>query len=249
MIQTIDNVEEIDEAVALGPMLVGISATFGLNTAGYIEYSEKIKKADSTIPVVWGGVHASAVADLAMKNEHVNFVVIGEGEIALYELAEALSGKREFDTVRNLVFRKNGRAVANNEVPIIEKSMDLFPLDFDLIDNCEKYVQAIGKDRVFQALTASRGCPHRCAFCFNRLFNRSVWRTHSVERILSDVMALKEKVDFNRIRFVDDNVFTRRDRARQIIAKLSEIGLSLFLPNIRLDDIDDDMLKYFGAWF
>jgi hypothetical protein len=51
-----DNIEHyVNQTLSYDPILVGISARFGLYTDYYIKYSRMIKKANPYIPIVWGG--------------------------------------------------------------------------------------------------------------------------------------------------------------------------------------------------
>ena len=239
-------------------MLVGVSATFGLYTEEYIAYSERLRS-KSQVPIVWGGVHAGSVYELCMKKDYIDFVIMGEGEVALFELAETLrkNGGIEnarkiviggFDKVRNLVYKNNDRFYVNNEIPVTENDIDIFPLDLDLMPNYEAYIETVGKDRIFHALQTSRGCPFNCTFCYNNQFNQRKWRKHSVERILSDVAAIRERVEFNKIRFVDDLFFTHKKRAKEIISRLyNEMGIAIFAPDARLDNLDDEMCEFLLA--
>ena len=248
VIQEVRAAEEIDsfvkEAIKLNPILIGVSGTFGLYTADYIEYSSKIKQ-EANIPVVWGGVHVGSIFDLVLKKNFVDFVIRGEGEIALFELAEAIREKRGFGNVRNLIYKDNEKLIINNMTPVTEKNVDLFPLNFDLLDNYDQYVETTyAGDRIFHALQASRGCPHNCTFCYNNEFNKRRWRKHSIDRVLSDVLELRQRVNFNKIRFIDDQFFANSQRAKDIIATLYDHGITLFIPDMRLENLTEDMIEF-----
>ena len=77
--------------IKINPLLVGITAL----TVNYSEMktlSRLIKTTDElkNIPVVLGGVHVSFLPEICIKECDADYVVMGEGEITLLELAEAL---------------------------------------------------------------------------------------------------------------------------------------------------------------
>ena len=70
-----------------------------------------IKKANSDVKTVLGGVYPSISPDVAKEDENLDFIVIAEGEKRLIDLMDCIKKKKPFDTVDGLHFRdekKNG---------------------------------------------------------------------------------------------------------------------------------------------
>jgi len=226
------------------PLLVGISAMFDFFMPDYIELSKKVKQIDSNIPVVFGGLSASANYDLLLKEEFVDYVVKGEGEVALLELCEHLIGNKELNEVRNLHYSRNNEIVSNNPLPLGEKELDQFELDFDLFDDYSPFVRKEQSGIVFRGLQSSRGCPFSCTFCLNNSFNNRKFRFHSVERFINDVKKLREKVYFNSLTLYDYQFFGHEKRAKEIIARLYEIGIKIASVSVRMENVTDENLKF-----
>ncbi len=73
------------------PAWIGFSTLTGAVLAPTIEASRRARKLG--IPVVWGGVHASTVPELCLKND-ADYVVAGEGEETIVELADLCKGRK-----------------------------------------------------------------------------------------------------------------------------------------------------------
>ena len=95
-VQMLDNylmkksLEEVKQLIAnLNPMMVGItcgSATY----ARCVETAKTIKEAKPDCAVVVGGWHASYLPETLLSHPEIDYVVMGEGERAITQLAQAL---------------------------------------------------------------------------------------------------------------------------------------------------------------
>ena len=226
------------------PLLVGISAMFDFFMPDYIELAKGVKEIDKNIPIVFGGLSASANYDLLLKEDFVDFVVKGEGEVALLELCQHLNGEKELKDVRNLFYLTNNSVVGNNTLPLGEKELDQFELDFDLLDNYDKYVQKEQSGIVFRGLQSSRGCPFSCTFCLNNSFNNRKFRFHSVERFINDVKKLREKVFFDSLTLYDYQFFGHEKRAKEVIEKLYDIGIKIASVSVRMENVSDENIDF-----
>lgn len=63
---------------------------------------------------------------------------------------------------------------------------------------------------------SSRGCPHRCGFCYTHLFHHRRWRAKSVEKVLDEVEKIIKKYRIKKLLFVEDNVFVDKKRVMAI---------------------------------
>ncbi len=69
-------------------------------------------------------------------------------------------------------------------------------------------------------ITASRGCPNRCAFCYNSAGNRAYMR-RPIEDVLADIRALGTR----HVLFIDDNFIGSPEYARELLEKLRGMNL------------------------
>lgn len=192
------------------PLFVGFSLLTGPAIAPAIKASELLKEKFPELNIIWGGVHPSLLPHQCLKEDFIDFVVVGEGEKTIVELAEALKNKKnELDAVSGLVYSSKGKLRINSCRDFLE-NLDEFTPAWDLL-NIDRYI----KDKAFTLVT-SRGCPHRCGFCYNAIVNKRKWRAHTANWVLKQLKYLG-KYDINHFEFRDDNFFTDRNRAFEIV--------------------------------
>ena len=112
-----------------------------------------------------------------------------------------------------------------DEIPI-ELPFDLLPLD--------KY--ATLKSGRFHIQT-SRGCPHKCGFCYNTVYHKRTWRGKSAHRVVDEIEYALEK--FPHIKIIDpidDNFFVDQKRVIDICKEIIRRKIKIsWRANCRFD--------------
>ena len=204
---------------------------------------------------VWGGIHAEALPEDALK--YANAACIDEGENALRELAERLAQKQAVDDIDGLVTSRdhleekltNCRLIRDlDALPHLDIGPDnhwvldpiedmLKPMDNALMESIMPLMPAMGGGalKVYRTMT-SRGCPHRCTYCANRIKaerhpGEQYLRFQSPEHVLGELqMAVNQYPFIQGIHFFDD-VFTAMPEAQlETLCRLvrDEIGLPFY---------------------
>ena len=231
------------EIAALRPLFVGISLTFGFVSAECAEFSRKVKMVDRKIPVVWGGIHASAVPDLCLNSDVVDYVCIGEGERTIVEVARCFERGDSPEEVESVAYQRNGEFFMNPLHPF-ETNIDNFDIDWDCVDLSQYALkEALSGKVIFKAYQSGRGCPYDCSFCYNSAFNKRRYRPHSIEFVMKDLKMLKERLNINMVEFVDDHFFTNKKRAFALLSQMKQIGISTYNIGVRADHIDDELFR------
>ncbi len=217
----------LDRADVSSADLVGISATTSTAPAAYA-LADGLRAAG--LPVVIGGPHPTFVPDDALP--HADFVARGEGGDGLMlELIEALAGEREFEDVRGLSFRRDGRPV-HNELRERPADLDVLPVpDLSLI---------VGSQRIRETpIMTSLGCPFDCTFCtVTMMFGRS-YRFRSPESVIAELEATRPKAVF----FYDDNFAANKRRLKQLLRMMIDRDLTpSWTAQVRTDVARDDEL-------
>ncbi len=233
------NEKQIDDAVKkiieIKPDYIGVSVMTGIQTSHSAEFSKKIKEVGGSIPVLWGGIHPSLLPEQCIKEDYIDYVIYGEGEMTILEFTEQFLGAKNFSQISGLAYKKSGKVFINPERPLIE-NLDEWRLDFSLLD-LEQFIFPLGKYKRVIAYKASRGCPFGCGFCYNYRFNKSRWRIWPENSVLEDFKFIKEKYKIDAVKFYDDNFFVDKKRA---ISLLKAINLPAHVE-IRIDFIDDTL--------
>ena len=66
-------------------------------------------------------------------------------------------------------------------------------------------------------ISTSRGCPHRCRFCYNIDYHNRLWRARGINKVLQEVdwIISNLKNPLKKIIFTDDNFFVNKKRRDQ----------------------------------
>lgn len=226
----------LDFVIKKDPIFVGFTVLTGPQAYYSAILSQKIKERVD-VPIVWGGVHPTVVPEQCLSEDFIDIVVIGEGEEVAPELARALERGRDLSKIRGIGYKHNGQYVINEQRPPV-KNLDNYQPSWHLIDVRKYLWKAWGCERGI-TYVSSRGCPHRCAFCYIQSTPYRKWRAHSIERVVSDIEWLKDEYDIDGVFFYDDNFFVNRKRALEIVKR---IGIRWF-GEPRFDYITEDLVK------
>lgn len=165
-----------------------------------LETIRRVKGISKDIKTVLGGAHSTNHPLETIAIPEVDFVCIGEGEILVFELMEALDGKREFSGIKGLVWKDKDGNIVRNEGSGYVANLNLLPQPaFDLLPY-EKYYSMIGTGASTGVLCSSRGCPYQCTFCSKPF---STYRGRTVENII-DEMRLYYDRGIREFMFFDD---------------------------------------------
>jgi len=179
-----------------------------------VDLTKEIRKKTKSI-VIWGGVHPTMEPESCL--DYVDCVCIGEGEEALQELARLMESNKSYYSTRNFWFRKGNQIIKNPLRPYIQ-DLDKLPFqDYSFEDHYVLWnnkVQPMIEEAIGPTYNTNmtRGCPNRCAFCCNEVFNnkykgQNLFRRRSVDSLINELKMIKKSNNFvglKRIRLVDD---------------------------------------------
>jgi|GEM_PF-2645585 len=171
------------------------------------------------VPVVWGGMFATTLPEAPLRSGWVDYVAVGEGEKLIVELARAISEGTGPEGVPGVGWKKNGEIIINPPAPLAE-DIDEFEFGLDLVD-WENYIKDMPGGERYVRVPFSRGCPFRCAFCYNCADpSRQKWRGHSTEYMKEMLSFLQKKYGANLFFFVCDNPFGKVEEGKRVIEGL-----------------------------
>lgn len=225
--------------------MVGVSVI-----AGYYQYrkilkiSEAINKSRNRPYYVIGGHGPTPEPEYFMKKTKADAVVMGEGEITVIELIEAMSGKRAFSSVNGIAYRENGKIAINprrglimdlNSIPM--PAYDLFPMEYYRL---LRMPHATNSDLVMPVLSG-RGCTFQCNYCY-RLDKG--FRPRSSESIIEEIRFLKDKYNITYVAFSDELLISSEQRTISICNDFIKAKLNIKWDcNGRLNFAKPDILK------
>lgn len=237
-------------ALDKGTVAAAVTAMTGTMILHALKAAAEVRRL-SRAPVVWGGIHASLLPAQTVAHELADFVVEGEGEKAFAELVRRLAAGMGPEGIPGVWYKKDGRPAGTPRGELLDLD-ELPPVPYHLAD-MEKYIQHYGGGRRTLFYQSSRGCPHRCAYCYNKVFNAGRWRARSPELLLAELRELKERYRLDAVFIWDDNFFIDHKRAMLIVAGIRKLGLKCLLHGAdvdtiaRMSDADLDFLEAAGV--
>jgi anaerobic magnesium-protoporphyrin IX monomethyl ester cyclase len=239
------SIEENAEIVlATDPDMVGFSAT----TSGFmdaVEMSAIIKTRRPDIKIVFGNVHVSSIGAPILEHfPEIDYLVIGEGEGALLDLANGVALAK----IDNLVFRdqeNEGRIVSN---PRRRRILNLDELPFPAWEKLAGFPHAYHlplfayEKHHGATMITSRGCPYTCSFCDRTVFER-LYKTNSAQYVYDHMKHLRDKFGVYHVNFYDDLFTAQKKRVEELCDLLIEKPLGMqFNCAIRTGHTSDEML-------
>lgn len=153
------------------------------------------------IPAVWGGGYTNAYYDVILDNGCADYVSMGDGELSLTQLADALASGGDLSGVSGLIYKKDGRLV-KNEVRSIPAG-ELPRLDLTLVDP-KKYAQPFFCTEKMVHLYLSKGCPFNCTFCNRELIGNTSYRSRNLDDVVAEIRYLVDECGCDGIYFYDE---------------------------------------------
>jgi len=222
------NVEEkaiADVIKKTRPKIVGLGCLTGTAIDDAIYVSKTIKAIDPSIRIVWGGIHATISPDSVLREDFVDLVVIGDGEIAFSQILDnVIKNKLALESIDNLGYKRNGQLIYNKRVFI---DLNQLPLPAWHLIRVEKYIRKkFYADRVL-TINTSRGCPYKCDFCCVPAVHQGHWRAMRAEKIIENLRYLKEHYDIDAFQVDDDEFDIDKKRVLKLCDLLESQKLNL----------------------
>ncbi|HUF39259.1 MAG TPA: radical SAM protein [Anaerolineales bacterium] len=166
--------------------------------------------ADRGIPVIIAGSDASDHPENYLDHG-ADYALIGEGELTLRELSDALTGRsdRPLESIAGLAWRETDpdgkRRIRRNPRRPDIRDLDHLPFPaWDLVD-VERYRRIwLERHGYFSMnMVTTRGCPFHCNWCAKPIWGQR-YNSRGPENVAQEMKFLKETYAPDHIWFVDD---------------------------------------------
>jgi anaerobic magnesium-protoporphyrin IX monomethyl ester cyclase len=239
--------EILQEIIDFSPQLVGFSV-MTYNYFASLSLAKKIKQYNPGILTVFGGYHPSFFPEIVKENA-IDFVIIGEGEETFKELLRVLNNPEQgYETIRGIAYF-DGKLHINQPRERI-KDLDSLPnplRDFNILKECRisglNYPPLSKQNSVAQILY-SRGCPHNCIFCCSPfLYGKRVY-FRSPEKVVDEMQEINEKYGTNYFYFADLSFNLNRKKVIALCQEIKKRKLDVnWFCMCRVNNIDEELLK------
>ncbi len=237
------------------PDIIGTS-NLTIEKSLYDKVVALIKKHHPAIPVIAGGAHVNAAQEEVLRDPHIDYLVLGEGEESFPLLVEAILSEAEekLPRIKGIAYRRNGAVEKTEKRPYIE-DLDQLPFPcWDLLDletyyRLPPFMPFIPKGRrPYMQIVSSRGCPYNCTFCHSIMGKR--FRTRSPENVFAELETLYKGYGISEFEILDDCFNFDQERAEKICDLIIQSGIKmkLWFPNgLRGDRLSERLLEKLAA--
>ena len=165
------------------------------------------------VKTVFGGIHATLTPDTIIREPAVDFVIMGEGERPLCQLAQALTGQQKTFSIPGLWY-KDQNEIKHNPVARPQK-IDQLPwpdkaLFEDYINFQDDYI-----------IMTARGCVYHCSYCcetyLNDLYANRFYRRRTPASVIKELKVMRARYAFKRVMFNDALFFLEKDWLRAFL--------------------------------
>lgn len=93
-------------------------------------------------------------------------------------------------------------------------------------------------------MNTSRGCPYRCAFCYNEVFSKRHWRGLSAGKVIEQINYLQSEYGVSHVNFLEDNFTVNKKRLIEICDALIKERTDLeWECESRIGSLDRNLLQ------
>ncbi|MFA4851416.1 MAG: radical SAM protein [Bacteroidales bacterium] len=239
----------LEEILRYEPDLVAYSAmTVNINL--FKEADAKLRRYltanNKSVVRVMGGAHPTYCPDILDECD-LDAVCIGEGDNAILEIVSRIENKQNLLNIPN-VMAKNTKHCKKELI----QELDFLPfIDRDIIYRTAPYYKSFG----LRSFLASRGCPYKCSYCFNHVYNKifescgPIVRRRSVDHLIAEIKyVIKEFPPVRYIRFADDTFVHKVDKwLEEFVAKYKkEVGLPFYCL-MRSNTMTEDVARMLSS--
>ncbi|MCX8119009.1 MAG: B12-binding domain-containing radical SAM protein [Desulfobacterota bacterium] len=226
--------------------VIGITCSATCLSPEAIQAIHLCRRMSPASKIVAGGSHFTLLAEPILKEIHdLDYIVLGEGEIAFSELLKQLSSGGDGRGLKGVAYRENGGVVLNRS-PSLIPNLDSLPLPaYHLIDLEQEAYYWHGMGRRAFGLSTSRGCGDRCAYCSETRFWEGVWRGRSGKKVVEEISYLYHRHGKSLFVFNENTFNWSRRRVEEFLEELGRSGLRIhFWFQSRVRDIlrDEDLI-------
>lgn len=201
--------------------------------------------------IVLGGPDVTYNVENYLKSG-ADFLIIGEGEVTMYELYEALQNKSDLHQINGIAFIEKEQVIQTPE-RTKWKELDELPLPNRAAIDMQRYLSTWKNNHGKSSMTIStqRGCPYTCKWCSTAVYGLS-YRRRPAHLVAQEMKLLKDQYKPDAIWFVDD-VFTVSHKwliafKEEVVAQDALIPFECITRAERLNDEILQLLKEIGCF-
>ncbi len=217
---------------------------------GYYQY-EKMKNLSKAINnsknrpfYIMGGYGPTPEPEFFLKKSGCDVVGLGEGELSLPKIMEAIENKTSLRDVPGIAWIENGKLQKTPRAPLVHDLNTLPPIPYELFPmeyyRMLRLAKAKPTDFIMPMMSA-RGCSFKCTFCYRM---DPGYRIRTPENLLDEVEMLYRKYGINYISFEDDLLMSSVEHTEAVCLAFLKRNLPVkWSCNGRLNYCSEELLQ------
>lgn len=203
---------------------------------GYYQYRKLLKiseainnsKNRNKFHYLIGGHGPASDPEFFLRNTKADFVGIGEGEITVVELFDAIEHKKDYSKIDGIAYiDKKNKYVRTKKRELIKNIDEIAMPAYDLFDishySMIRFPNITPTERCMPILSG-RGCTFRCNFCY-RLDKG--FRPRSTDSIIEEIKYLQENYNIKYFGFSDELLMSTKRRTVEICQAFIDAKLNI----------------------
>ncbi len=185
------------------PGVIGYSAMTGEHET-LIELNRELKLKHDFYAIM-GGPHPTFCPDV-LEEEGLDAICTGEGDLVFPEFCRRLEAGEDYWKVSTFNVKHDGGIIVNPKTDLVA--------DLDTLPYPDRQILYEADPQFLKTSTkffmAARGCPYKCAYCFNVKYNEAykdkgkIIRCRSPEKVIREIEWVMENNYVKHISFIDD---------------------------------------------
>jgi len=215
--------------------------------ANDLEIAVEIHRRLPQARIAFCGPHASVFAtQILQEHDFVSFVLQGEYEFTLLELASALEKGDSLSAIAGLAFREEGTIRRNSRRNTIQ-DLDILPWPERQDVPIYRYNDGFAGMPVPNVqMWSSRGCPYRCLYCLwpQTMYAEHRHRKRQPAKVIDEMEYLLKKYAFKAVYFDDDIFNADRKHVIGICNQIKKRGIEVaWAAMARAELMDEGLLR------
>lgn len=216
-----------------------------------------VKNQTPDLKIMFMGPHVSALPELTLIEESIDFACQGEGPYTIENMLITLkSGKNDYSKIGGLWYYENNKIFNNSRYDLIKNiDQEFSGVVWDLLD-MKKYRahnwhcwDDLDKRSPYAAIYTSFGCPYKCEFCcINASFGKNTIRYISPETVIRQIDILVNEYGVKNIKISDEMFVLDEKHVSGLCDLIIQRGYDLNIwAYARVDTVKEKMLNQLKA--
>ena len=222
-----------------------------MNMIGAGAILKALKQRNPDVQTALTGLHPTALPERTLRDEAVDYVIVGEAILSLPDLIRAVKAGEEPKAVPGVCYKKDGHIVKNPRPPLIKSLDDLPQPAWDKLPMARYRAhnwhcfEKIDARQPYGVIYTSLGCPFKCSFCcINALFGKPGIRYRSPENVIREIDHLVNTYHIRNFKILDEMFVLKEQHVVKLCDLIIERGYDLNIwAYARVNTVNKRMLS------